>query len=74
VADTIRLRRLGCKELGGGSGGQTAVLVEQLPDGASEAAVTRQPFADQRHQRIYLERQLLPANALRPRKYGSQQQ
>jgi hypothetical protein len=29
------------------------------------------PFADQRHARIYLERQLVPAYALRPRKYGS---
>jgi len=28
------------------------------------------PFADERHKRIYLERQLLPAYALRPRKYG----
>ena len=32
------------------------------------------PFADERHQRIYLERQLLPAYALRPRKYGSYRQ
>ena len=29
------------------------------------------PFADERHQCIYLERQLLPAYALRPRKYGA---
>jgi hypothetical protein len=32
------------------------------------------PFADGRHKRIYLERQLLPAYALRPRKYGSHRQ
>ena len=32
------------------------------------------PFADERHKRIYLERQLLPAYALRPRKYGSYRQ
>jgi hypothetical protein len=32
------------------------------------------PFADQRHQRIYLERQLLPAYSLRPRKYGRHRQ
>jgi hypothetical protein len=29
------------------------------------------PFADERHKRIYLKRQLLPAYALRPRSYGS---
>ncbi len=29
------------------------------------------PFADQRHARIYVERQLVPAYALRPREYGS---
>jgi hypothetical protein len=28
------------------------------------------PFADGRHDTLYLERQLLPAYALRPRKYG----
>jgi hypothetical protein len=32
------------------------------------------PFADQRHQRIYRERQLLPAYSLRPRKYGRHRQ
>jgi hypothetical protein len=32
------------------------------------------PFADERHQRIYLERQLLPAYALWPRKYGAYRQ
>jgi hypothetical protein len=32
------------------------------------------PFADKRHQRIYLERQLLPAYALRLRKHGSYRQ
>jgi hypothetical protein len=33
-----------------------------------------QPFADQRKQTTYLERQLVPAYALRPRKYGSHRQ
>jgi hypothetical protein len=28
------------------------------------------PFADGRHETLYLERQLVPAYALRPRKYG----
>jgi hypothetical protein len=32
------------------------------------------PFADERHQPIYLEQQRVPAYALRPRKYGSHRQ
>jgi hypothetical protein len=32
------------------------------------------PFADGRHGRVFLERQLLPSYALRPRKYGSHRQ